>query len=580
MPRQKKKDKPEKKAVQPEPAGKTRWVLSAGIAAVTLFVYFHSLTNGFVNLDDETYIIHQELIRHFNLKELFTQYVMGNYHPFVMTVYAIIYHFFELNPFPYHLVSLLFHIANSCLVFWLVFYLSKSLNVASVTGLLFAIHPLHVESVAWVSELKDLMYSFGFLFSLIFYVRYLKEKQATRLYIFSFFFFLFSLFSKGMGVSLVAVLFLIDFFLGRKFTVNTVTEKIPFILLALLFGMTAISAQRAFGNINMEGIASFPFPQRIVFASYGFITYIQKIFYLGNLCPYYFYPITPGEAMPGSYYVYPVLVILLAAVTIYSLKKTKKIAFGIGFYTVTVFLVLQLLPVGKTIIADRYTYISSIGIFYLTGEGLNLLLNLNPKQLFKTVTASMFMLFVFFLSYQTVKQIDIWKDGISLQSSIIRNYPENEHAYNNRAFLYFDRGNIDSALIDLNYSLKLKPNDAKTWKNIGWIYYQQMFKDTLNAEPLLTKALANFNKSLELDSTDAETYSNRGNVYYYMGKGREAIDDLTKAIELKPYAGESYYNRGITLCYIGVRDAGCQDLRVAIDMGYSKASEAYMTLCK
>ena len=343
---------------------KERWkyyVALAVIVLISFIAYLPALKNGFV-WDDAGYIINNSLIHSINLKEIFSQYIVGNYHPITILTLAIEYHFFGLNETVYHAVNLVFHLLNVILVFYTVFLLSDKVEVALVASLLFGVHPMHVESVVWVSELKDLLYTFFFLTSYVFYMKYLKNLQR-KYFITALLLFFVSLLSKAMAVSLPFVLILSDYYKGRKMNIKTILEKVPFFLLAIAIGVVSILAQKS--TNAMQDISIFTFPQRLIFACYGFITYLIKLILPLHLSAFYAYPIKSGEDIPFLYYVYPILFISLIAFVFYSLRFSKKIFFGIGFFLITVFLVLQLLPVGGTIMSDRYSYISSLGIFYL-----------------------------------------------------------------------------------------------------------------------------------------------------------------------------------------------------------------------
>jgi hypothetical protein len=328
------------KAANPE-----RWkyyVPLAIILVLSFIVYLPVLQNGLIDWDDHVYIKNNPLIHSFNLKEIFSQYVSGNYHPLTILTFAIEYQFFGLNETGYHAVNLLLHLLNVLLVFYTVFLLSDKVGVALLASLLFGIHPLHVESVAWAAELKDLLYTLFFLASYIFYLKYLKNPKR-KLYIFAILLFLASLLSKAMAASLPVVLLLTDYFKGRKINKEIILEKVPFFLLAITFGVVALIAQKSSGAI--ADIEIFTFPQRIVFASYGFITYLLKLILPLQLSAFYPYPIASGGDIPVLYYFYVLFFSGFAAFVIYSLRFSKKIFFGTGFFAVTVFLVLQLLPV-------------------------------------------------------------------------------------------------------------------------------------------------------------------------------------------------------------------------------------------
>lgn len=552
---------------------------AAIIAVLTFLVYIPVFSNGFVNLDDDRYIENQHLIRSFDIGAIFGSngFVMGNYHPLVMLVYTIIYHFFELNPVAYHTVNLLIHLVNSCLVMWLMYKLNNSVQVSFVVGLLFGIHPLHVESVAWASELKDLMYTLGFLLSLIYYIRYVKENKNRKLYLLSLSLFIFSLFSKAMGASLTVVLFLVDYYLGRKLTTKTVVEKIPFFVLSVVFGIIAIIAQRSLGAIQEIGL--FSFTQRIAFACYGFITYIVRIFLPFNLNAYNGYPVKTGDSIPSVYYIYPLILLVLLAGVFYSLRKTRTIFFGIGFYAVTVFLVLQLLPVGGAVTADRYSYIPSIGIFFLIAYGLMNYLGTNQNYN-QAAKAILIVLFAFF-SFKTFNQVKLWKDGMTLWSNVIDNQQTIDLAYNNRGVLYKTNNEFDKAMSDYRKSLELNPRNSDTWSNIGLIYWHNgnVTKGSVQKARLYDTALYYMNRAIEIDPQFAPAYSNRGSIYYTMGRQDDALNDISKSLELNPYFAESYYNRGIIYYNKGRKEEACADLKRGAELGYQQSANAYRDLC-
>jgi hypothetical protein len=183
---------------------------------------------------------------------------------------------------------------------------------------------MHVESVAWASELKDLLYSLFFLGAYIFYLSYLSN-QSKRAYYLSIILFLCSLLSKGMAAPLPIILLLTDYFKGRKIGGRALLEKIPFFLLALIFGIVAVFAQKSLGATEST---VFPFGQRIIFASYAFVNYLIKLVVPLNLSSYYPYPIKVGQSMPPQYLLYPIVVVAVAVMAFY-FRRFKKIIFGI-----------------------------------------------------------------------------------------------------------------------------------------------------------------------------------------------------------------------------------------------------------
>lgn len=555
-------------------SNKKLWYALAGILVLTLVSYWPSLSNGFVNLDDDRYIETNQMIRHFDLKVLFTSFWMGNYHPLVMMVYTWIYSFVQLEPKAYHTVNLIIHLINTSLVLFVILELTDVVEIAVVVSLLFGIHPIHVESVAWVSELKDLMYTCFFLASLFWYLKYLKNDFNKKYFVVSLLFFLGSLFSKGVGVSLTIVLLLVDYYKGRKLEAKVFIEKIPFLILSIIFGIVAIKAQQDLGAIQD---AIFSFPQRIVFACYGFTTYILKIIIPINLSAYYPYPAKTGESIPGVYYGYPVIVIVLLAGVFYSFKKTNKVFFSIGFYAITVALVLQLLPVGGAVIADRYSYIPSIGIFLLFAFGL---FDLYKNSSYKTIATALLLVMTASYSFMTYQRTQVWKDGMTLWSDVISKGNEVALAYNNRGVLYKQEGELEKAMKDYKHSLSLSPDNTDTWSNIGLIFWQQGLQNKNLQQVYNDTAMKYLNKAITLDSKFATAYSNRGSVRSTMGDNQGALEDYTKAIEFDMNFADPYYNRGIVYYNLGRKGEACNDLKKAAQLGHNIAPNAVRDLCK
>jgi tetratricopeptide (TPR) repeat protein len=523
-----------------------RWIIPI-ILLLSFLIYLPSFKGAFV-WDDNKYIENNPLITSIDLKALFSSYVMGNYHPITMLVYAIEYQFFGLNPMGYHIINLLIHVVNVLLVFYAVFYLSNNKIVALIACLFFGIHPMHVESVAWASELKDLLYTFFFLASYIFYLKFLENRNKP-FYYFSLLLFLFSLFSKGMAVSLPVVLLITDYFKEGKITGRKVIEKLPFFLLAITFGIIAVLAQKS--SESIQDITRFAFSQRIVFACYGFITYLVKLIFPYQLSAFYPYPINSGESLPAYYYLYPLLLITLVGVIIYSLRFSKKVLFGIGLFAVTVFLVLQLLPVGDAVMADRYSYISSLGVFYLAGEGFQWLWSKNRKAL-SLIFASVF---VIFFSVQTYARCHVWNNGVVLWSDVIEKYPTVAVAYNNRGGTLMLEKKYEEALSDYNKAIELRPNYYDAYNNRGLL---------LSDMNRINEALKDYNRAVEFGPNHFEVYNNRGLLLMEMNEYKEALADFNRAIALQPDYSQAYYNRGLLAMNEGRAEQALDDYAMAI----------------
>ena len=526
------------------------------IAIIAFIVYSPVFQNGFV-WDDDDYIRNNPLIRTINLSEIFSSYVMGNYHPITILGHAIQYKIFDLSESGYHFVNLLIHIFNTLLVFYAIFLLSEKALVSLIAALLFGIHPLHVESVAWAAELKDLLYSFFFICTIIFYLKFQKE-QKRKYYYYAIILFLLSLLSKAMAASLPVVLLLIDYFKGRKINSKALLEKAPFFILAFIFGIVAILAQKTSGATD---IAVFPFHQRIVFASYGFITYLIKLVLPLDLCAYYPYPIKNGQDVPGQYYIYLLLFLGLAAYIFYSLRTSKKIFFGMGFFAITVFLVLQLLPVGGAIMADRYSYIPSIGFFYLAGEGFAWLWSRRNLRIFAAIIAGVA---VIFYSVETKARCTIWKNGMTLWNDVIRQYQTIPQAYINRGIIFANEKKYDEALSDYNKAISLEPKFSKAYNNRGGL---------MRSLKKYEEAIADFNKAIELQPDYVIAFNNRGLLMNITKRYDQALSDYSKAISLKPNYAEAFSNRAIVYRNMNKYNESLRDFGKAIELqpNYYKA---------
>ncbi len=252
--------KKNKKLIEPDPVKKiteikfsTLVLIVAGILITTLLCYLPSLHNEFLKYwDDQAYVTGNDLIKDlsFNsIKRIFREDagLYANYHPLTTLSLALNYHE-GVGPFPYHLTSLILHLFNTLFVFVFIYLLSdKKIIVASLTALWFGIHPVHVESVAWISERKDVLYTFFYLLSLIAYWQYVKKDLALKFYFLAFVLFACSVLSKAMAASLPVVFLLVDYWTGRKFNMRLILEKAPFVILAIILGMYAMTIQTAGG---------------------------------------------------------------------------------------------------------------------------------------------------------------------------------------------------------------------------------------------------------------------------------------------------------------------------------------------
>lgn len=533
------------------------------IIAAILLAYSTAFKNGITNWDDGVYITDNPLIKSLswdNIKAIFSTNVASNYHPLTILTYAIEYSFWEANPLIYHLVNVIIHLLNSILVYFLFFRLTINGTVSLVVSLLFAVHPMHTESVAWISERKDVLYTFFYLLSLNTFLKYTSSSgDKFKLYIFSILFFLFSLLSKGMAVSLPVVLLLLDFYNNRRFSKETVIEKIPFFVLSLIFGLVAVKAQQS--TEAMELKAGYNMLERFLLGSYSFMLYIIKFFLPINLSAFYPYPFKHSETIPLSVYLSAILFLLFIAGIIYSfIKKKKNIFIGLSFFIVTIGLVLQFIPVGNAIMAERYSYISYIGLFFIAADYFNRWYT-NKKQSHVALALAIVIILVFVVA--TRERCKVWKDSETLWSDVIKNHPDADIAYLNRGIYIVVRGKAEQAYEDFNKAIELNPDYTEAYNNRG------LLKQNKNE---LEGSIEDFNIAIKADSNYFEAYSNRGISYVFLKRYNEAIADYTKTLELSPEYANVYSNRGNAYIDIGEIEKGITDLKKALEL-YTKQND-------
>ena len=503
------------------------------ILAIPAISFFPCLKNDFLNWDDQQYVTENKTITELswrNIETIFDWTYMGHYHPLTILSYSVEYRFFKLNPFIYHLTNLILHLMNGLLVFCLMMMLKGGVVTSLVVSLLFGIHPLHVESVAWISERKDVLYSLFFLGSMVVYLTYLKTR-GKRFYFLSLFLFLLSLLSKSMAVTFPLVLFLCDYLFDRKFDRKSLVEKIPFLAMAFIFGIMAFFAQGSPKTMSQQ--LSSPFSKNIFIISEVLISYFPKLIFPINLSC--IYPYVKGIAGFWSYvYLTTIIGCLIAGILLG--KYNKKITFGTLFFYITI---LPTLPAEN--IADRYLYIPSIGIFFIAAEGFYWLYRskLEPIKIVKPILAILLIGILSTFSFLTWERCQVWRDSLSLWNDVLKNYPDTPIAYNNRGEAYLRKGDYNRAIFDYDQALRINPNFYKVYT----------FYDNRGAAYLMKgdyeRAIADFHQALRIKPNDANAYYNRGTAYFNKEDFEEAIADFNKALEINPGYAETYFYKAL-----------------------------------
>jgi hypothetical protein len=559
-----------------------KYYLAALVGIVTFAVYLAAVNNEFVGWwDDSEYVYDNPYIRSFNLdflKWAFLNFYASNWHPLTWISYALDYAIWGLNPIGYHLTNHIIHAVNSSLVVILIMKLLEiyqerairdgsttfidrpgMLMVGAVTGLLFGLHPVHVESVAWVSERKDLLCALFFLLSSMTYTGYVTSGTAhekgmswffNKKYILSLGFFALALLSKPMAVSLPLVLLILDWYPFKRIQSvksfwSAIVEKLPFVVLSLISSILTILAQRAGGSMGM--MVFVPLSTRLLVAAKALVAYIWKMIVPMNLIPYYAYPKEVTVFSPA----YLAAIILITVITIMCLlyaKRQRVLLTVWSYYVVTLIPVVGIVQVGEQAMADRYTYLPSIGPFFIVGL-LSAWIYGRVRALLRRsftikVSALAIALTTFsVLSFLTLRQIAIWENPITLWTYVIEREPERiPGAYVNRGAAFHREGQLN-------------------------------------------KAIEDFNKALFLDPFSVDAYYERGVIFFEMGRFDKAVADLDKAISLNNYGAKSvvgrelfFLNRGLAYSKLNLNALAVSDFIRACEFGSQVGCDMIKTL--
>jgi len=581
----------------------SNYILGA-ILLLTFLLFYNTLTNNFVNLDDSGYIKDNPDIKSLSAKSIaaiFSSYYNANYHPLTTLSYAVEYSLFGLNAKPYHVVNLLLHLLNVFMVFRLVKRLSDKAEVALLVALFFAIHPMHVESVAWISERKDLLYSFFLICGLCTYCDYIHAAvNRNKLYIYTILLFLCSLLSKSTAIIFPLMLLIFDYYFRRGWNKNVLIEKIPFFLLSLAFGVVTIFSQRSFGAINADLMPDYNLLQRFFVVCYTTSYYIVKLILPFNLAVLHFAP----TELPYYYYLSPLFLLLLIFLVYKARAMKRELIFGFLFYLVGVSLTSQVIPVGYVVVSERYSYVPYIGLFFIIGCFYAAVLNNKSFISLKPIINYLLAGITLFFMIITFQRNKVWQNSINLFTDLVKKYPNQSHAHFVLAKNLVDVPDLNAALTSINKAIELDPKVAESYFYRGNIYYaQQNYEAALNdylkaveLNPNYSEAYYNIGVTYNTTNKFQESiepltkaisivpneymYQTRASSFFNLHKLQEAVDDYTKAIALNPKLAQAYFNRGATYQNMQQTSNACADWKTASGLGFSKADEMLNAYCR
>jgi len=418
---------------------------------------------------------------------------------------------------------------------------------AGVTGLLFGLHPLHVESGAWVAERKDLLCGLFFLLSIAAYANHIRglvneplERRKTaslffnRSYLASLVFFVLALLSKPMAVSLPVVLLLLDWYPFQRIRSwksfrDSGVEKLPFMACSLISSILTIMAQRTEGAMTMT--AAVPLRARMLVAANAFVTYLGKIAVPVDLSPYYPYPKLQEVTLASPQYLFAVIFVVgLTAILLVVAKKQRVWLSAWGYYVATLIPVIGIIQVGSQSMADRYMYLPSLGPFLLIGliaawVWAKADSGRQWRPMVKGLIAAIAISLVISLSYATLRQIAVWKDALTLSADMVRKSPDAATPHYNLGNAYAKQNRLDEAIIEYNTALSLEPDDAEVHNNLGTAYLRQN---------RLEEAVHEFLTALKLEPDHAMAHNNLGIAYLSQNRLEEAANEFNIVLELEP----------------------------------------------
>ncbi|HEV7927840.1 MAG TPA: tetratricopeptide repeat protein [Verrucomicrobiae bacterium] len=617
---------------------RTKWLVCALLGVAVLIVYGPALHCGFVNFDDENYVIDNWHIQHgFNLQSVrwaFTTDAASNWHPLTWLSHTLDCQLYGLHPAGHHLTSLLLHAANSVLLLLLLNRVTGALWRSAVVAAMFAIHPLRVESVVWISERKDVLSAFFWMLTVGAYVRYAEEfkVQGSKFKVFyglSLLFFALGLMAKPMLVTLPFVLLLLDYWplrrleFGPGFSWRPVVEKIPFLVLAVASSVVTFLVQYRTGAVAT--LSRFSLSVRLENIPVSYMRYLTKTFWPSDLASFYPYAGWPVGEVIGA-------VALLAGITGLALWRARSAPYlAVGWFWFLGMLVpaIGLVQVGGQSLADRYSYLPCIGLWIMVSWGVFDLASRRPRLREAMTTAAALVVIVFALL--AWRQTGVYQDSGTLWQATLRSYPNCLMAHNLLSRWYIEKGEWDQALEQCQEARAILPHDPTVHDDLSRILLHQGKVDDAIAEALqsiqaqpqsednrqtlaraylekgdfaaaaascreairiqpaapeawcnlgfallqqgqIAEATAAYQRALELNPDAALAHNDLGNIFLRQRRTDEAMAQFQRAVELNPSFAEAHYNLAGLLAYRGRLDEAIAHCQKALEIQPSLAA--------
>lgn len=570
------------------------FVILGIICLATIGIFKLSLSYNFTYLDDQVQIVNNLTIRELSLdklSEIFSSTSVGMYQPISTFFYAITFAFAGLNPTSFHLLSLVFHLINTVLIYLVLSQFNTNQSVALILTAVFATHPMQVESVAWISAFSNLCFTSFLLLAFLSYLSFSKN-QKKHYYILSLTLFLIAGLAKSSAVIFPLILIAYDFIVLKKKIIKSVISKTPFFIISISLGIVTILSRETAGHLSDLSI-NFTWFDRIFLISHSVLFYPLKFIAPLNLSAFYAYPEINNGLLPLSYYLSP-LALFAIAFLIWKVKPNRIVLFGLAFYLIGVALVLQFIPVGNQLTTDRYLYIPMLGFLLIICYYLN--------QIKNQKLIPFFFIIPFALAILSIERTKIWENDKTIWTDVISKNPTVAQAYNNLGSYVLQEKNSTLAMQHFNKAIQLKPYYADAYSNRGSLYADignsaQAMKDLNQAIKLrphadayynranefvkqkdLTSAIADYSESIKLKPSP-DAYTNRAFVFAQMRNTEKALKDLNKALMLNSNYGQAYFLKGMIYNGQGKKNQACFELNKASNLNHTKAKQALQQFC-
>lgn len=542
-------------------------LIQVGLAIMVaiLIVYWQVGSHEFINYDDNQYIYENPHVTQGitgpNIAWSFTSVEAANWHPITWLSHMADVQLYGMNPRGHHFTNVFIHTAATVLLLLLLFRLSGSLWQSAFVAALFALHPMHVESVAWVAERKDVLSAFFWFLTLILYAAYVAKRKLS-LYLLTLFSFVLGLMAKPMLVTLPVVMLLLDYWpLKREFLKEHQTgqsldrlsplmillkEKIPFFVCTLLSAAITLYAQHD-GGAMAHGL---PFGLRVENAATAYVTYLVKVFWPHDLAVLYPLP----DAFPLWQVIGSVLILLLVStVAIWARRRHPYLTVGWFWFLITLVPVIGLVQVGSQSMADRYTYIPYIGLFIMAAWGVPVLAKNLPyrRNLLALLAGSAVMASAIVTWYQ----LGYWQNSVTLFRHAIQVTPNNYIAHLNLGGAIDTKGDLHEAIKEFREAIPLKPKDPLGHFNLGI---------ALKKAGDVDAAIKEFRESLAIKPNDFEAHASLGESLYKKGELDAAINEYWAALAINPKSFEVHTNLAVCLAGKGDLNTAIKEFRKAL----------------